>query len=233
METRIGRNASVAVSTKAWAAVLVVVILVCGIGLFLIERGGESQSTSTSSTSTSPVLSVTSTNAVSGSNGLELSLTLNASGISAGQVIASTVEVLNTMPTSNNVTAASAWPVGSLAVGPCGTVNFPMGVAVLRGNYAVSNASSGSALQLYQPGEYSCPAELSRIGSYFFRASSDNATFFGSCQPEPCFTERTNATVTARGYWAGGAFETFQPGVYTVVAGDEWGDFAILHFKVV
>jgi hypothetical protein len=38
------------------------------------------------------------------------------------------------------------------------------------------------------------------------------------------------------GYWAsnevGAAFTNFGPGVYTVVAGDEWGALVVLHFTV-
>jgi hypothetical protein len=39
-----------------------------------------------------------------------------------------------------------------------------------------------------------------------------------------------------RGYWAsnniGAAFTLFEPGVYTVVAGDEWGALVFVHFTV-
>jgi hypothetical protein len=39
-----------------------------------------------------------------------------------------------------------------------------------------------------------------------------------------------------RGYWAsnniGAAFTLFEPGGYTVVAGDEWGAIVVVHFTV-
>jgi hypothetical protein len=44
-------------------------------------------------------------------------------------------------------------------------------------------------------------------------------------------------TVTIQGYWPN-AFNSkstripFDPGIYTVVAGDEWGNLVILHFTV-
>ena len=38
------------------------------------------------------------------------------------------------------------------------------------------------------------------------------------------------------GYWAsnnvGATFSNFEPGVYTVVGGDEWGTLVIVHFTV-
>jgi hypothetical protein len=38
------------------------------------------------------------------------------------------------------------------------------------------------------------------------------------------------------GYWAsnnvGATFTNFEPGVYTVIAGDEWGALVVVHFTV-
>jgi hypothetical protein len=132
------------------------------------------------------------------------------------------------------VSAAHDWPIGGLASGPCGPLNIPVGIAVLSGYYDAANVTSGKALQVYNPGVYACPAIISGITSYLFQPSSDNATVYGSCQPSACFNETVSATVSVTGYWTGGpsTFTSFPSGVYTVVAGDEWGGLAILHFTV-
>lgn len=74
---------------------------------------------------------------------------------------------------------------------------------------------------------------LAGIDTFVFQASSDNATIFGSCQSSGgCLTESVDASIAANGYWSGDSFTSFPSGVYTVVAGDEWGGIAILHFTV-
>jgi len=165
--------------------------------------------------------------------GLELSLALNASSLPTGKGIAATAVEMNTLATPNNVSAAADWPVGNLAVGPCGPLNYPVGIAVLRGNYAAGNVSSAKALQIYHPGVAACPMVLAGITSFEFQPSSDNATIFGGCQPGgACLSEIVDSTVSVNGYWNGGAFTSFPCGFYTVVAGDEWGGIAMIHFSV-
>ncbi|MDA4116345.1 MAG: hypothetical protein OK442_07305 [Thaumarchaeota archaeon] len=235
-----------ALATAAWAAVLVVVALAGVASVLVIEDGGAasqhsgtsvslsmSTTSSTSMTSTTSA-SVSSTSATSAANGLQLSLSLNASGVSAGQWVTATVVETNTLTTPNNVSAAAEWPLANLAAGPCGHMNEPVGIAVLSGNYDAGNISSGSALQVYQPGLTMCPMILSVINGYLFQPSSDNASVLGSCQSGPCFNETISARVSANGYWTetGNTFTNFPAGVYTVVAGDEWGGVAIVHFTV-
>jgi len=44
---------------------------------------------------------------------------------------------------------------------------------------------------------------------------------------------QTTYTFTGNGYWTDSSeFKTFEPGVYTVAAADEWGALAIVHFTV-
>jgi hypothetical protein len=40
------------------------------------------------------------------------------------------------------------------------------------------------------------------------------------------------AVMVFSGYYVGGSFKSFDPGVYTVVGGDEWGGIVLLHFVV-
>jgi hypothetical protein len=231
MKTRAASGERTATSSATGVAVLVVVAIVVASTVLLVATGVVGPPPTSMSTSTA-TFSATSIGAQSSNNGLELTLTLNSSKISTGQGIAATVEETNTMTTPDNVSAAADWPVGDLAIGPCGSLNTPVGIAVLSGNYDLSNVSSSSALQIYEPGAYACPMILSGISSYVFQASSDNATVFGSCQPSACLNETVSATVSVSGYWNGNSFTSFPSGVYTVVAGDEWGGIAILHFEV-
>src|SRR5712692_2926782 len=170
-------------------------------------------------------------------DGLALSLFLNSTRIRPGQGISITVQEENTLSTVKNVSASMDWPLSGLSVGPCGPLNYPVGVAIFQGYYTSSGVSAGRPLGLYQPGPYYCPAILSEIGAYFFQPSSDRASIVGSCTPEPCFTENMSSTVVAKGYWVdnlllGASFSDFAPGLYTAVGGDEWGTLAVLHFLV-
>ena len=197
---------------------------------------GGRQASNTSGTSASSTASsaATSTNAKSPGSGLELSLTLNSSSISTGEEITATAVDVNTMTTADNLSAAKDWPVGNLAVGPCGQLNSPVGIAVLSGYYNAANVSSGKALQIYNPAVYACPAILSGIDGYLFQPSSDDATVYGSCGQAACFNETASATISVGGFWTAGpsTFTSFPSGVYTVVAGDEWGGVAVLHFAM-
>lgn len=224
-----------AVGSTTLAAILIVAFAAGAATIFVISRGsGESVTVSTSSATSTTATLATSTGAPSPASGLELSLTLNSTAPSKGEGVNATVEEMNPGTAPLNVSSSDKWPVQGLAVGPCGTMNQPIGLAVLSGNYDLSNVSSGKALQIYNPGVYACPMILSSIRSYVFQPSSDNATVFGSCQSNAngCFSEAVAASISVGGYWTGNSFTNFPSGVYTVVAGDEWGGLAILHFTV-
>src|SRR2546428_13084743 len=90
-------------------------------------------------------------------DGLALSLLLNSTRIRPGQGISITVQEKNTLSTVNNVSTSAHWPLRGLSVGPCGPLNFPVGVAIIQGYYDSSSVSAGRPLGLYQPGAYYCP----------------------------------------------------------------------------
>ncbi len=177
--------------------------------------------------------------------GLVLTLTLNSTSLKSGQGIKATVEEVNTLRQTNNVSASDNWPLKSateirgttLNDGDCGPINFPMGLEIVSGYYTKDNASTAHPLELYGFGLTSCPAVLSEIDQYSFQASSENASIIGSCDPNPCFAYGMTASVSARGSWTsflvfGPSFANFGPGVYTVIAGDEWGALAFTYFDV-
>jgi len=169
-------------------------------------------------------------------DGLALSLSVNLTDLQPGQGVTITVDEQNTLAEVNNVPAADDWPLEGLSLGPCGRVNYPVGIAVFKGYYTSSNITGATPLKLYNPDAvYHCPMILASITAYEFQPSSDVASIFGSCDPNPCITDiKMNPDVAAEGYWSGSPteFSNFSPGVYTVAGGGEWGALAILHFVV-
>ncbi len=171
--------------------------------------------------------------------GLELGLSLNSTKITLGQRVTIRVGELNTLSRVSVLPPARAWPVNGLTLTPCGTLNYPFGIEVLRGYYSDTNVSLAQPLKIFASTVYYCPVEL-QFGYYRFEPLSDNATLVtkSSSSGYP-FSLPTSTTVTIDGYWtnkpigAGGqVFERFSPGMYTVVAADEWGQILLLHFAV-
>ena len=175
-------------------------------------------------------------------NGLMLSLSLNSTIFQPGQEISVVIDEWNTLATANKVSASNSWPLRGLSVGPCGTLNYPFGVAIFQGNYTSSNVPSATPLQLWLP--VPCPIDFP-VGYYSFDPLSDTASVFcitaggfGGGEPNPCLTDfKVSSEITVTGYWTwnNGQQPTsgnFTPGVYTVVGGDEWGALAALHFVV-
>ena len=210
-------------STPLFAGFAILAILVVGATVAFVPLGPAATQTSSSTTSTS----------TGAANHLVLRLSLNTSAVPQGHSVSLNVGEWNDLSTQNNVEASQAWPIEGLGVGPCGPMNYPFGFEVLSGYYN-SSAGLGSAqkVQLYGPGAYSCPMILSRISSYSFYPLSDRADVMGSCESNPCFTEEMNVTTVVGGSWSGDSSVPLPAGVYTVVAGDEWGALLFGHFEV-
>jgi hypothetical protein len=171
-------------------------------------------------------------------SGLELTLSLDSKTYQSGQQVGIDIDEKNTLSKTNTINSSSKWPVSGLRVGPCGTLNYPFGIEVFQGNYTAANISSATPLQIYEPGTYTCPMILSDTSSYVFQPLSDNAAIFQMSEPTAVFSMAMNTEFepAPTGYWAsndvGAAFTNFEPGVYTVVAGDEWGALVLVHFTV-
>ena len=171
-------------------------------------------------------------------SGLELTLSLDSKTYQSGQQVGIDIDEKNTLSKTNTINSSTKWPVSGLRVGPCGTLNYPFGIAVFQGNYTAANISSATPLQIYEPGIYHCPMILTDISSYVFQPLSDNAAIFQMSEPTAVFSMAMNTEFepAPTGYWAsnnvGATFTNFEPGVYTVVAGDEWGALVFVHFTV-
>jgi hypothetical protein len=169
---------------------------------------------------------------------LKFTLTTNATTVVSGQSIELRADIFNTLPqmVSLNYTSSWAWP--QLTSAPCTAV---AGIAIVRGYYTQSNMTAGaSPLQQFPSGLLvGCPAAAGEGGHYVFEPLSDNATIYGD------LVAPAGAGLITDGYYAPGqtyvqgqpnggeTITPFEPGSYTVVAGDEWGQVAFAHFVVV
>ena len=172
-------------------------------------------------------------------NGLELFLSLDSKTYQSGQQVGIYIDETNILSKTNTINSSAKWPISGLGVGPCGVLNYPFGIVIFQGNYTAANISSGTPLQIYEPGIYHCPMTLAGISSYVFQPLSDNAALFQMSESTPVINNMemdTEFEPAPTGYWAsndvGATFTNFEPGVYTVVAGDEWGALVVVHFTV-
>ena len=186
---------------------------------------------------TTPFNNGNSASSQSGS-GLILLLSLDSKTYQSGQQVGIYINENNTLSTPNTVITSDKWPISGLGGGPCGPLNYPFGIAIFQGNYYAANISSATPLQIYEPGIYHCPMILSSISSYVFQPLSDSADVFQMSESTAVSTMEMNTEFepAPTGYWAsnnvGATFSNFEPGVYTVVGGDEWGTLVIVHFTV-
>jgi len=221
-----------AASNMTIISVGAIVVIIAASGLYLSGLPFQ-KTTSTAVFSNYPLSAETSDSTI----GLQLRVILNSSKLMTGEGIRVSITEMNILNSTNNVTASNSWPLNGLALGPCGTVNYPIGIGIFQGYFTGSNISSaGKPLSIYNPGEYMCPMILTNTGSYEFQPMSDSAQVSGSCTSGSCFQLDITSRIDAGGYWnlglGGRTFENFPPGTYTVIGGDEWGQLVILHFVV-
>ena len=108
---------------------------------------------------------------------------------------------------------------------------YPFGVAVYRGVVTEANLSMATPLQIFPV--VACPMLIRLVTGYAFQPDSDLAVVLPGKTP----AIPMEAQVTAAGAYGGPSSASqapvpFSPGMYTVVAGDEWGALAFLHFQV-
>lgn len=184
------------------------------------------------------------------SNGLRLDIQLG----NTMQGLNVTVTVRNTLNKVNNVTSTSDWATYSNSLNDI-CDNQVAAFAVYQGDYGEGNFTAGSPLPIDNvQGGNVCP-ELSLSTVYAFEPDSDRASApAGAFGPSPgsknvtlsytlsgYFTcsvgELSFRPQDASGIWTcpqdkGYVFNPFPSGTYTVIALDQWGDVAVLHFEV-
>ncbi len=202
---------------------------------------------------------ITEGQAVNQTAGVKLAVALNGTelvdypSLNISDTILVSISEYNILPHINNLQAGKAWPLKNLGIGGC---NFhePFGIAVYRGNYVLQNMSDASSIDLFP--FLSCPVPSLPAESYSFEPDSNLAMIVTS----PYFIISSNGSITTAvrqtyiaepvaaniplsGYccrqipFGKGAFTIglvpFETGVYTLAAGDMWGDIVIFHFSVV
>ncbi|MGH2639989.1 MAG: hypothetical protein ACRDF4_12030, partial [Rhabdochlamydiaceae bacterium] len=201
----------------------------------------------------------TSTQTANSSLGLELELGLDSTVFNPGQSVAMNVTLYNSLSIENKVQAATNWPINGLFLrmiglmpgrsglysGYCTEEDYgpiAMGIAVFRGDLSaadISSANSSQTLQLIEPGvASSCPiASAANVSAYYFQPYSHEYSAPAVCSINPCPFGTSNL-FDLSGYWIGNAtkgnavMNQLNPGIYTIAAGDEWGQLVILHFVV-
>jgi hypothetical protein len=189
--------------------------------------------TSSSTTTDNSELNSVSTESV---NGLSLSLSTDRITYKHGQEVSITFDEKNTLSTTNNVPATDNLPSEFMSGFP-NDPSFPLGLAVLRGNYTGLNYSTVTPLIIFHPGEvYTGTAIIAAPTSYSFQPFIDVATLNGGdYNSSDAICIWLHIEISVNGYWPNNASTTstnFEPGVYTVVAGDEWGALVVVHFTV-
>jgi hypothetical protein len=223
---------------KEGLAAVIAILVVASLGIGYLSGNGTRATETKTSVSTSTVTSTTTSistetsvftqgilvpkSSASALNPLTgLSLDLNLSTNENEQVVLTTYEV-NTLDRINNVSYGSSWPNASLFQWtPTNCYDPGMeGYEVLQGNYGSNNFTDGQALWLQPENlQMQCGVETGTTGnsSYIFQPLSARDVLSGIYV----------------GYWSDGATYTpFAAGTYTVLAGDQWGQVAILHFIV-
>ncbi len=172
------------------------------------------------------------------SHGLQLNLHADANRIASGQPIHIRISVINQKPDYNLVNNSHVFPVfrepARFAVAECS--ELPYGIVILSGNYTATNFQHGNPLQLFWPGEVSCPAILA-IDQFSFRPYSSSAAMYSNESSPPYLGIASfSATMNLTGFWTGSnnlaEFHDFYPGVYTVVGADGWSQIYLIHFTV-
>jgi hypothetical protein len=188
---------------------------------------------------TQPILTDSTNSAsCSSANGLSLTLSLNSTAYKLYQDVSLVIVENNTLSKTNRVSREDKWRLSGLTLGPCGW-GSPFGVAVFQGYYTSSNVSTVTPLVIFDPNAiYHCPCYSWAEGAiYEFRPLSDIAAISYECDP-PCndsYDTQIYRELQLSHYWTGSRpaiINSFDPGVYTVVAGDEWGALVVLHFTV-
>ncbi len=161
--------------------------------------------------------------------GLTFTLVLNSTTLHRGQTVNITAYETNVLSTPNNRTWgfdwAEEWLIGWGTIGSC---NSFANVQVFQGYFTPTTIwtikaglTAAYPLQLAQPFYIGCPFIPGAWSTFFpFQANESRVGYY----------------YPARGYYDGYSpnsnFTLFDPGVYTVAGGDEWGQFLILHFVV-
>jgi YVTN family beta-propeller protein len=171
--------------------------------------------------------------------GLELSLSINSTTIETGQPINISLNLQNTFPRTNNVSAEWNWAFPSLrnfsySILPCPRWDT---FRIFNGYYSQSNVSSATPLYLWPTSEGYPPCPFWNFSNYLFQPSSNMMNVSNTFPSNYHVSFSTAESHSLSGYYLPGSNKfppatPFPVGVYTIAAGDEWGQLMMLHFNV-
>ncbi|HZS74328.1 MAG TPA: hypothetical protein VFA69_07485 [Candidatus Nitrosotalea sp.] len=160
------------------------------------------------------------------SSALQLSLLVNGQYQNPSEPVGIDVYLNNTTSKPLTLTGSGNWPRNDLTSSMCS--NLPFGISILDGYYDEQNMTGAKSLLLY--GTAPCPL-LPQIKSYTFQPFSTKAT-------QECDTLFScTGLVDMKKHFDIGDYvdgnnlhQPFKTGMYTIIAGDKWGNVAIQHF---
>lgn len=167
----------------------------------------------------------------SNSSYLMLNLSTSSQVIPQGQPIDITISVNNTLSKPLALGDENSWKLNYLRANPCTTE--PYGLAIVGGFYSEQNVTTARPLPIFNDVAL-CPAYNKTTGGYVFEPSSGRVTL-DNCTDTPSACSSgfdMGDRLSFSGTWKYGQVQPFNPGLYTVVGGDEWGHLAIRHFAV-
>ncbi len=172
-----------------------------------------------------PAFIVVSTFKIHDPGAISFGASLNATSVAQGQTITVTLQTRNTAEFKNTVSLSEGSHTTSLSSNPCAGL-FPGGVAVYQGVYGLNNVSSAKPLPFNPPDDvYNCWILPPVSNSFTFKPHQDieeSIDLPGYYSAEPADSSNPNS----------GVLLPYQPGVYTVIAGDPLGSTLVLHFRV-
>jgi hypothetical protein len=181
---------------------------------------------------------------------LQFSMSLNSSSVQQKNVdLSVSLNLFNSLHSSNNVTGASSWRLTNQSEEWPGHWNCAQNdvfrVEVLQGYYDLTNYTNGTPLDIFNL-QYPAGENGTNICLYFIRGSapplfltySENYYIFKPYSNEAQwiahgFQESNQLAVMNETILVRPALFTNSTGIFTVVGGDEWGDIEIAHFSVV
>jgi hypothetical protein len=161
-------------------------------------------------------------------NGLRLTLRLDSPVVRFGSPIILSIDLSNYLTGPLNFSTTTNFPqFGPYYLkSPCDSLIYPMGVEIANGTWGYQNLTSARFLQLL-PLSHGCSGSL----SYFYFSGPGNIVTVSE-QGGRTYSLVLNMTLSYSGYYMNNQFQSLEPGPYTCVAVDQFGQMVILYFTV-
>ncbi|HYB07808.1 MAG TPA: hypothetical protein VEB87_06640 [Nitrososphaerales archaeon] len=157
--------------------------------------------------------------------GFTLHLNVNTTSVAPGGTVLLTGWANSTSDSIENVTAADSWGLPqSMLLGTC-TVGWPVELGVMHGHYTQDNYTLGTLSPVSEP---ACSGqEAAGVPQYFLLEPHSSRALVTVAGTPRLWIIQTSLSVN--GFASG---SQLQPGVYTAVLADEWGDVLTTNFQV-